>query len=379
MQRKSLLKIVPMPKASETILEIDLKALQHNFEYLKSKLYKDTMFLAVVKAFSYGNDAVEIAKHLESLNVDYFAVAYVSEGVALRNAGITKPILVLHPQTINFKTLIKRCLEPSLYNTKILNEFISIAEQENQKNYPVHIKFNTGLNRLGFVENDVEYITKTIEASSSIKVKSIFSHMAASEDLNEKEFTLTQIEKFKTISKTFTSLVGYKPILHMCNTSGILNYHEAHFDMVRSGIGLYGFGNSEKEDINFKPIATLKSIISQIHQIEKGDSVGYNRAFKSDSLIKTATIPIGHADGIGRQYGNGKGFVTINNKPAPIIGNVCMDMIMVNITNINCNEGDEVIIFGQQPTASTFAKTASTISYEIITAISQRVKRVIIK
>ena len=165
----------------------------------------------------------------------------------------------------------------------------------------------------------------------------------------------------------------------MCNTSGILNYPEAHFDMVRSGIGLYGFGNSEKEDINFKPIATLKSIISQIHQIKKGDSVGYNRAFKSDSLIKTATIPIGHADGIGRQYGNGKGFVTIDNKPAPIIGNVCMDMIMVNITNINCNEGDEVIIFGQQPTASTFAKTASTISYEIITAISQRVKRVIIK
>ena len=168
-------------------------------------------------------------------------------------------------------------------------------------------------------------------------------------------------------------------MLHMCNTSGILNYPEAHFDMVRSGIGLYGFGNSEKENKNLMPIATLKSVISQIHSIEEGETVGYNRAYKSNSPLITATIPIGHADGIGRQYGNGKGFVTINGKMAPIVGNVCMDMIMVNVTNIDCSEGDEVVVFGSSPTAEEFAKTANTISYEIITALSQRIKRVIKK
>lgn len=203
--------------------------------------------------------------------------------------------------------------------------------------------------------------------------------MAASEDLNEKEFTKTQIASFMRISERFIILFGYKPMLHMCNTSGILNYPEAHLDMVRSGIGLYGFGNSDKESKNFKPIATLKSVISQIHNIEKGETVGYNRAYKSNKQLKTATIPIGHADGIGRQYGNGKGFVTINGKQAPIIGNVCMDMIMVNVTDVDCAEGDEVIVFGAHPSAVEFAKTANTISYEIITAISQRIKRVIIK
>jgi alanine racemase len=203
--------------------------------------------------------------------------------------------------------------------------------------------------------------------------------LAASEDLNEKEFTLNQIKAFQSISKKFIETVGYKPMRHLCNTSGILNYPEAHLDMVRSGIGLYGFGNSEIENKHFTPIATLKSVISQIHIIEKGETVGYNRAFKSDSLIKTATIPIGHADGIGRQYGNGKGFVTIHGKPAYIVGNVCMDMIMVNVTDIDCQEGDEVMVFGKKPNASEFAERANTISYEILTAISQRIKRLLIK
>jgi alanine racemase len=199
--------------------------------------------------------------------------------------------------------------------------------------------------------------------------------LAASEDLNEKEFTLNQIEKFKSIAENITKVMGYKPLLHICNTSGILNYPEAHFDMVRSGIGLYGFGNSEKENKNFKPIGTLKTIISQIHEIEKGESVGYNRAFKTEAFLRTATLPIGHADGIGRQYGKGKGFVIINNKRAHILGNVCMDMIMVDVTNIDCEEGDEVLVFGPNSTAENLAETANTISYELITAISQRVKR----
>ena len=379
-QRKSLTKTVnQMPKAEQTVLEIDLKALKHNYEYIKSKLHSHTKILAVVIAFAYGSDANAIANYLQNLEVDYFAVAYISEGVALRDAGIRTPILVLHPQAVNFKTLIERCLEPSLYNAKILNEFITTASQEKQNNYPVHIKFNTGLNRLGFKENDIDYVVSKASETSTIKVKSIFSHLAASEDFNEKAFTEQQIKTFKSISETFSKAIGYQPMLHLTNTSGVLNYPEAHLDMIRTGIGLYGFGNSEEENKNLKPIATLKSVISQIHHIEKGETVGYNRAYKSEGLKKTATIPIGHADGIGRQYGNKKGFVTVNGKKALIIGNVCMDMIMIDITDIECNEGDEVIIFGNHPNASKFAESANTISYEIITAISQRVKRTLLK
>ena len=371
--------MVQMPKAHETILEINLKALKHNFEFITSKINNSAKLMVVVKAFGYGSDAAVIAKYLQELNVGYFAVAYVGEGVALRNAGIIKPILVLHPQPINFKTLIQHCIEPSLYSAKVLHEFIKVSSEENQSNYPVHIKFNTGLNRLGFSENDVEYIVSELNQTNTLKVTSIFSHLAASEDLNEKEFTLKQIENFKTIAENFTQKIGYKPMIHICNTSGVLNYPEAHFDMVRCGIGLYGFGNSSKENKNFRPIAILKSVISQIHAIEKGETVGYNRAYKCDSFQKTATIPIGHADGIGRQYGNGKGFVTIKGQKAPIVGNVCMDMTMVNITDIDCKEGDEVIIFGQHPTAEHFAATTESISYELITAISQRIKRVFLK
>jgi alanine racemase len=364
-----------MPKAQETVLEINRSALTHNYNYLKSKLQSNTKFLAVVKAFAYGSDAVEIAKHLQHLDVDYFAVAYADEGVALRNAGITKPILVLHPLAVNFKTIIKHCLEPSLYNAKVLNEFRETATNEEQTNYPVHIKFNTGLNRLGFRGDDVDYIVNKLKNTPSIKVISLFSHLAASEDANEKEFTLNQIKKFKTIARDFELKIGNKPMLHLCNTSGVINYPEAHLDMVRCGIGLYGFGNSAKEDTKLQPIASLKSIISQIHKIDPNETVGYNRAYVSKRSEKTATIPIGHADGIGRHFGNGKGYVIINQQKAPIIGNVCMDMIMVNITNIDCKEGDEVIIFDSKHKVSDLSESLETISYEIITSVSKRVKR----
>lgn len=373
LKKKSL-----MPKASETVLEIDLGALTHNFNYLKSKLQPNTKFLAVVKAFAYGSDSVAIAKHLESLNVDYLAVAYAKEGVLLRDAGIKTPILVLHPQPINFKTIIERCLEPSIYSPRVLDEFTKVSESLVQKDYPIHIKFNTGLNRLGFWENDVDNIISKLNETKSVKVKSLFSHLAASEDKGEVEFTQNQISRFQSIAKDFKSKLDYNPWLHLCNTSGIINYPEGHLDMVRSGIGLYGFGNSTIEDKKLKPIASLKSVISQIHTIEKGETVGYNRAYRAQGFEKTATIPIGHADGITRVYGKGKGFVFINGKKAPIIGNVCMDMIMVNISNIDCKEGDEVIIFDGSYKASNLAEASGTISYEIITAISQRVKRIII-
>ncbi|MBT8260026.1 MAG: alanine racemase, partial [Bacteroidia bacterium] len=309
----------------------------------------------------------------------YLAVAYTQEGITLREAGISLPILVLHPQTSNLKKVIEYCLEPNIYNKKVLKEFILVSKSENQKNYPVHLKFNTGLNRLGFGIDDQDFVIEAIQKTQFLKIKSVFSHLAASEDLNEKAFTLNQIEEFRLISKNILSNLDYKPLLHICNTSGILNFPEAHFDMVRSGIGVYGFGNSIEEQKNLIPIASLKTVISQIHNLKVGESVGYNRAYKSNGVNRIATLPIGHADGISRIYGNSKGYVVINNQKAPVVGNVCMDMVMVDITNIECKEGDEVIVFNDVFTAEELAESAATISYELITSISQRVKRKIVE
>ena len=366
-----------MSNIGESTLEIDLSALEHNFDFLRAKLKKETKFLAVVKAFAYGSDMVAVAKKLESLQVDYFAVAYVKEGVLLRDAGVKSPILVLHPQPANFGELIDRCLEPSMYSQRILKSFLKTAREKGQKSYPVHVKFNTGLNRLGFSENDIDFILEQLKDKVELRVTSLFSHLAASEDENERNFSLNQIKSFKKIAIELSEKLGYTPMRHILNTSGILNYPDAQFEMVRSGIGLYGYGNHQEIDEQLKPIATLKTIISQIHKIEPGESVGYNRGYKSDGYRITATLPIGHADGISRQYGNGKSSVIIKGEKAPIIGNVCMDMIMVDVSNIDCKEGDEVLIFGKNSSAENFANTANTISYEILTAVSQRVKRII--
>lgn len=366
-----------MNKTGETTLEIDLSALTHNFNFVKSKLSPKTKFLGVVKAFAYGSDMVTVAQKLESLGADYLAVAYVKEGVLLRASGITIPILVLHPQPIHFKVLIDHCLEPSLYSPKILKEFLQVICALGQREYPVHITFNTGLNRLGFRRKDVALILKQFKSLKELKIKGVLSHLAASEDENEKEFTLGQIRTFKKITAELEEELGYQPIRHMLNTSGILNYPEAQFDMVRSGIGLYGYGNNPEFDSLLKPVATLKTVISQRHKIKPGESVGYNRAFKSNRYRITATLPLGHADGIGRQYGGGETFVSVKGKKAPIIGNVCMDMIMIDVTDIDCKEGDEVIIFGPNNSAEDFAQSANSISYEILTAIADRVSRVI--
>ena len=367
-----------MTKVGETVLEIDLRALEHNYHYLRSKINSSTKFLGVVKAFAYGSDSVVIAKKLESLGADYLAVAYTSEGVALRNAGIKLPILVLHPQQVSFTMLIEKCLEPCLYSRTIFSSFIKLAKELDQKNYPVHLKFNTGLNRLGFGERDIEFIARSLEGADQIKISSLFSHLAASEDLNEKDFTIAQIQLFEKISSQLIAKLNYRPLKHTLNTSGIINYPESQYDMVRSGIGIYGFGNEASEDEKLIPVATLKTIISQLHNIEPNESVGYNRAFVSNTSKVTATLPLGHADGIGRQYGNRVGQVAVNGKLAPIIGNVCMDMIMVDVTGINCEEGDEVIIFGKKPSAEFLASSAKTITYELLTGISQRVKRIYI-
>ena len=360
-----------------TVLEIDSESILFNLNYFKSKLHENTKILVVIKAFGYGSSAVEIAKLIEP-KVDYFGVAYLDEGAALRNAGIKTPILVLHPQKATIEKIIKYELEPNIYSINLLKAFIEKAAQLKLQNYPIHLKFNTGLNRLGFAEKDITEITELINNQKALKVTSIFSHIAASEDLKEREFTLHQINRFKAASSELINRLPNIPFRHMLNTSGIINYaEEAQFDMVRLGIGLYGFGNDKKETEKLKNVLTLKSVISQIHTIEKGETVGYNRAFKANSTIKTATIPIGHADGISRQFSSGNGYVYIKNKKAPIVGNVCMDMIMVNITDINCNEGDEVLVYKNQFHIEELAKSINTISYEILTAISQRVTRIV--
>ena len=366
-----------MDRIGETTLEIDLSALEHNYKFLKSRIAPETKFMAVVKAVAYGSEVVAVAKKLEELKVDYLAVAYVKEGVLLRDAGITTPILVLHPQPVHFKELIDRCLEPSLYSPKVLLQFLDVAQRQQQQDYPVHIKFNTGLNRLGFWENDVDFVIRTLKGRTELQIKGVLSHLAASEDVNEREFSLDQISAFTKICLGLKEKLGYLPMRHVLNTSGILNYPEAQFEMVRSGIGLYGYGNHPDFDKKMKPVATLKTVISQRHKIAPGESVGYNRAYTSDDYRITATLPIGHADGIGRQYGNGKALVYVKGTPAPIIGNVCMDMIMIDVSGIDCKEGDEVIIFGAGHSAEDFAHSAQSISYEILTAIAPRVTRVI--
>ena len=359
-----------------TVLEIDGDALLHNLNYFKEKLQPETKILAVVKAFGYGSDAVQIAKFLED-KVDYFAVAYAIEGIALREAGVETPILVLHPHIQNIASIVAYRLEPCLYNFRIFDAFLKLADEAPLMNYPIHLKFNTGLNRLGFWHTDIPTIIANLKETTHVKVASVFSHLAASEDLEEQDFTINQINNFAYIAQQFYKHLGYEPILHILNTSGVINYPKAQFNMVRIGIGLYGFGNDEKETAQLKNTHNLKSIISQIHHVEPGETVGYNRAYTAKRQSKTATIPIGHADGLSRRLGNKKGYVLINNKKAYIIGNVCMDMIMVDITKIDCTEGDEVIIFNNQEMIQHIADVSETIPYETLTAISQRVNKML--
>lgn len=368
-----------MHQTPDTALEIDLAALEHNYRLIRSGLLPGTRFLGVVKAFAYGSEAVAIARRLETLGADYLAVAFSREGVSLRQQGIRLPILVLHPQPGGLGELIEYCLEPSLYSRDILAGFLEEAAKQGQRQYPVHIKFNTGLNRLGFREDDLAWIRDRLGASETVAVRSIFSHLAASDDPGEREFTLGQIRAFEAIAERWGTSATGAPLRHLLNTSGIFNYPGAQADMVRCGIGLYGYANDPELDARLRPVARLRTRVSQVHDIEPGQWVGYNKGFQAREKMRTATLPIGHADGIGRQYGQGRGWVTISGQRAPIIGNVCMDMTMVDITGIACQEGDTAIFFGPGQSAEAFAGSAGTISYEVLAGISQRVPRMLLE
>ena len=362
--------------AQQTQIEINLPNLRNNLSFLRSKLNSKTMIMAVVKAFSYGADSKIISKELELQNIDYLAVAYLDEGIELRESGIKTPILVLHPQLNDFDKIFKYELEPSIYSFRILKEFTTSIVRHSKKNYPFQIKFNTGLNRLGFTQDDINDLIFFLK---KLRPNFLFSHLGASEDSQEASFTLNQIIKFNKICSDFENKIGDTFKKHILNTSGVLNYSKYQFDMVRCGIGLYGFGNESKYAEVLKPVLSLKTVISQINTIKEGESVGYNKGFVASRPTKSATLPIGHADGISRLYGKGKGKVFINGAFAKIIGNICMDMVMVDVTDIECQEGDQVIVFDDTTfSAQEFASTIETISYEILTALSTRIKRIVI-
>jgi len=361
----------------ETHLEIDLSAFRYNYEVIKKNLKPQTKIMGVVKAFAYGSDSVVMAKTLLELGTSCLAVAYIEEGVRLRKAGISCPILIFYPQLEKLPHLLEYELIPSVYSFHFLKSLQQYLKSNGVHDFPIHLKINTGMNRLGFDAHDFKNITNYLEDGKTLKLKGIFSHLAAAGMPEEREFTLSQIERFKDAVKYFEAYTQKDLLTHLCNSSGILNYAEAEMDMVRAGIALYGYGNHPKEHQMLKAVATLKTPIAQLRWINKGDSVGYDRKFIAKEKCQIATLPLGYADGISRQYGNGKAVVKIKNKTAPIVGNVCMDTIMVDVTGIDCEEGDEVLVFGKGHSALDFDLDAQSIPYELITRISSRVTRVI--
>ena len=363
-------------KTHETVLEINLNAISYNLNFFKSKLAPKVKMMVMVKAFGYGNGGLEIAKLLEHHKVDYLGVAFADEGISLKNGGIKLPIMVLNPENTSFSAIIQHKLEPEIYCLKGLHAFLKIAKQKNLQQFPIHIKVDTGMHRLGFEENTIDELIATLKGEETVKVQSILSHLATSDDLEHPGFAMQQIQLFEKLSTKIMDELEINPIRHILNTSGISNFPEAQYNMVRLGIGLYGVSNDPAEQKFLEHVGTLKSVISQTRTIAAGESVGYGRKFIADKPTRVATIPIGYADGISRGWGNGVGFVMIKDKKAKILGSVCMDMLMVDVTEIDCTEGDAVIIFGEKPTVSYIAKKLNTIPYEVLTSISQRVKRV---
>jgi len=367
-----------MSKVLETRLEIDLQALEDNYKLLKSYLSQKTKIMGVVKAFAYGTDSIIIGQHLVKIGVQHLAVAYIEEGVRLREAGIEVPILVFYPQLEEIQKLIDFQLTPSVYNHRFLEGLCAELALHKIDSFGIHLKINTGLNRLGFEIDDLNTILQHLKAERKIKMIGLFSHLAASGNKDEVEFTKGQISKFEQARQSFENHLPYTFESHICNSSGILNYPEAEYDMVRAGIALYGYGNNPKEHKMLKAVASLKTVIAQLRTIQKGDSVGYERKFKAERETKIATLPLGYADGISRSFGNGKAQVLVNHQKAPIIGNICMDTLMLDVTGIDCEEGDEVEIFGKNHTVLDFDIEQQTIPYEVITRISQRVTRVLV-
>ncbi len=361
-------------KNHRTILEINMENMQHNLNYYRSLLKKETKIMVMVKAFSYGSGSYEIASWLEHQKVDYLGVAYVDEGIALRKAGISLPIMVMNPNLESFKQLIEYNLEPEIYSFNSLKAFNLTAQKHSVNPYPVHIKIDTGMRRLGFDLSEIDKLVNDIKQTNSLKVKSVFSHLVASDEAAQDNFTQKQIKEFTETSNKIAGILLYKFSRHILNSSGIERFPDAQFEMVRLGIGLYGISPNKQNKL--KNVSTLKTRISQIKTVKAGETIGYSRAGKVKANTRIAILPIGYADGLNRRLSNGIGKVFVNGEFASFIGNICMDMSMIDLKNIPATEGDEVVIFGEQLPVYKIAKLIGTIPYEIFTSVSSRVKRV---
>jgi alanine racemase len=364
-------------KSHETVLEINLDALVHNLNYFKQLLTPGTKLMVMVKAFSYGIGSFEIAHLLEYEKVDYLAVAYADEGLDLRKAGVKTPIMVMNPDSGSFESLIRNQLEPELYSHRTIKEFAAaISRMRLIQPHSIHLKLDTGMHRLGFMENELSALISVLQDNPMMHVASVFTHLSSADNSESDNFTKLQLERFEVMSKQIEDAVGYSVLKHALNSSGILRFAKNQYDMVRLGIGLYGYASTPAIQTNLQPSARLKTQISQIKELAAGEFVGYGQGTKLSKPTKMATIPIGYADGLSRQLGNGKGSLWINDKEAKLLGNVCMDMCMVDVTDINCEEGDEVEVFGENISLESLAEKMNTIPYEVISNISRRVKRV---
>ena len=361
-------------KVHETILEINLNALVDNLNHYRSKLKPDTKMVCMVKASAYGAGSYEIAKTLQDHRVDYLAVAVADEGSELRKAGITSSIIIMNPELTSFKTLFDYKLEPEVYNFHLLNELIKAAEKEGVTNFPIHIKLDTGMHRLGFAPSEVPELIRRLKRQSAVIPRSVFSHLVGSDSTQFDAFTRRQIETFEQATEELQSAFPHKILRHICNTAGIARYPGAQFDMVRLGVGLYGvdpFANRMLHNVS-----TLKTTILQIRDVPQEETVGYSRKGRLDRDSRIAAIPIGYADGLNRHLGNGRAWCLVNGRRAPYVGNICMDVCMIDVTDIDCKEGDKVIIFGEGLPVTELAEILDTIPYEILTSVSTRVKRV---
>jgi alanine racemase len=364
-------------KIHQTILSISLNAIVHNLKEYKSLLKPSTKIMAMVKAFSYGSGSFEVASLLQFHKVDYLGVAYADEGVELRKAGISLPIMVMNPDENTFNTLVEHDLEPEIFSFAILEALEKYLLSSAINYFPIHIKLDTGMHRLGFESKDVNLLAQYLHASKRVKVKSVFSHLVASEDPNEDAFTMQQLNNFLESCEIFRDKLEYSFLRHIANTSGISRHNNLQLDMVRLGIGLYGVDSNPAMQNKLNNVTTLTTTIAQIKHVKKGETVGYGHTLKVTKETTAATVRIGYADGYPRILSNGKGKMLVKNILFPVIGNVCMDMTMLDVTGIeNIQEGDEVIVFGEELPVQDLSEWSNTIPYEIITGISQRVKRV---
>jgi alanine racemase len=362
-------------KIHDTVLEIDLNALAGNLQFYRNKLKPGVKVMAMVKAFSYGSGSFEIANLLQYHKVDYLAVAYTDEGVSLRKAGISMPIMVMSPEPSGFDAIIKHHLEPEIYNLDILNSFTGFLD-EYITGYPIHLKIDTGMHRLGFEEPDLGDLLNALQENQKVKVASVFSHLVASDDPVHDEFSKHQLQRFTAMADDIQKELSYPFIRHISNTSGISRHPDAQLDMVRIGIGLYGFDGGILNNKGLQTVAVLKTTVTQIKQIKPNETVGYSRRGMLPNGGAIATVKIGYADGYNRKFGNGVGKMLVHGVPVPTVGVICMDMCMLDVTGLNVKTGDEVIVFNGELTIAQLAAQIETIPYEILTNISQRVKRV---